>query len=217
MEVGTVSTNVFLRRIHNFALEVPPVIPHQVASGIVNVLRDFGEEIERIEDLEVAGGAGPQFLIPGLGEAAHRIMLGLVDHLPGLCHLDHAGLGEGAADLLAEAGYAAAEDRLLQMELIRRKATGRLPEVFGPDWVDADREARIAGHTAYAPRAFALCASLRLERTFRRLREGLTLCRGPPAGETPCCFHAQASSFNPPTRWNSWVLFVTSVRPLARA
>jgi penicillin amidase len=52
-------------------------------------------------------------------------------------------------------GYAAAEDRLLQMELIRRKAAGRLAEVFGPDWVDADREARIAGHAPYAPRAFA--------------------------------------------------------------
>jgi penicillin amidase len=52
-------------------------------------------------------------------------------------------------------GYATAEDRLLQMELIRRKAAGRLAEVFGPDWVDADREARIAGHAVYAPRAFA--------------------------------------------------------------
>ena len=52
-------------------------------------------------------------------------------------------------------GYAAAEDRLLQMELIRRKAAGRLAEVFGPDWVDSDREARIAGHAAYAPRALA--------------------------------------------------------------
>ncbi len=52
-------------------------------------------------------------------------------------------------------GYAAAEDRLLQMELIRRKAAGRLAEVFGPDWVNADREARIAGHAPYASRAFA--------------------------------------------------------------
>ena len=52
-------------------------------------------------------------------------------------------------------GYAAAEDRLLQMELIRRKAAGRLAELFGPDWVDSDREARIAGHAAYAPRALA--------------------------------------------------------------
>jgi penicillin amidase len=52
-------------------------------------------------------------------------------------------------------GNSAAEDRLLQMELIRRKAAGRLAEVFGPDWVDSDRQARIAGHAAYAPRAFA--------------------------------------------------------------
>ena len=52
-------------------------------------------------------------------------------------------------------GYAAAEDRLLQMELIRRKAAGWLAEVFGPEWVEADREARLAGHAAYAPRAFA--------------------------------------------------------------
>jgi penicillin amidase len=52
-------------------------------------------------------------------------------------------------------GYAAAEDRLLQMELIRRKAAGRLAEVFGLDWVDSDREARIAGHAPYSPRAFA--------------------------------------------------------------
>ena len=52
-------------------------------------------------------------------------------------------------------GYAAAEDRLLQMELIRRKAAGRLAEVFGPEWVDSDRDARIAGYAAYAPRALA--------------------------------------------------------------
>ena len=56
-------------------------------------------------------------------------------------------------------GSAAAEDRLLQMELIRRKAAGRLAEVFGPDWIDADREARIAGHAAYAPRAWRNCRS----------------------------------------------------------
>jgi len=62
---------------------------------------------------------------------------------------------EAEADGFFGLGYAAAEDRLLQMELIRRKAAGRLAEVFGPDWVDADRDARIAGHAAYAPRALA--------------------------------------------------------------
>jgi penicillin amidase len=50
-------------------------------------------------------------------------------------------------------GYACAEDRLLQMELVRRKGAGRLAEVFGPQWVDTDRQARIAGHAVYAPRA----------------------------------------------------------------
>jgi len=42
-------------------------------------------------------------------------------------------------------GYATAEDRLLQMELFRRRARGRLAEVFGPAWVDSDRRFRIAG------------------------------------------------------------------------
>jgi penicillin amidase len=52
-------------------------------------------------------------------------------------------------------GYACAEDRRLQMELVRRKGAGRLAEVFGPEWVRSDREARIAGYTAYAGEAFA--------------------------------------------------------------
>jgi penicillin G amidase len=62
---------------------------------------------------------------------------------------------EAEADGFFGVGYAAAEDRLVQMELIRRKAAGRLAEVFGPAWLDSDREARIAGHAAYAPRALA--------------------------------------------------------------
>jgi hypothetical protein len=55
-----------------------------VVSGIGNVLRGLGQEIERIEDLEVARGAGEQFLVARFGEAARRIMLGLGDHLPSL-------------------------------------------------------------------------------------------------------------------------------------
>jgi len=72
-------------------------------------------------------------------------------------------------------GYAAAEDRLLQMELIRRKAAGRLAEAFGPEWVDSDREARIAGHFAY-PRpspphvAFTAPRARRLDRARRGAR-----------------------------------------------
>ena len=42
-------------------------------------------------------------------------------------------------------GYAAAEDRLLQMDLFRRRATGRLAEVFGEKFLDSDRKFRVAG------------------------------------------------------------------------
>jgi penicillin amidase len=52
-------------------------------------------------------------------------------------------------------GYACAEDRVLQMDLLRRLASGRLAEAFGPSWVDSDRGARIAGHAEWAPRALA--------------------------------------------------------------
>jgi penicillin amidase len=52
-------------------------------------------------------------------------------------------------------GYATAEDRRLQMELVRRKGAGRLAEVFGPEWVQSDRESRIAGYPAWSREALA--------------------------------------------------------------
>ena len=42
-------------------------------------------------------------------------------------------------------GYASAEDRLLQMDLLRRRARGWVAEVFGSEWVDSDRRFRIGG------------------------------------------------------------------------
>lgn len=50
-------------------------------------------------------------------------------------------------------GYATAEDRLLQMELFRRRATGRLAEIFGAAWIDSDRKFRIAGLPSYCQEA----------------------------------------------------------------
>lgn len=50
-------------------------------------------------------------------------------------------------------GYVAAEDRRLQMELLRRRAHGRLAEVFGEEWVDSDRKFRMAGVTRYVTEA----------------------------------------------------------------
>ena len=50
-------------------------------------------------------------------------------------------------------GYACAEDRRVQMELARRKGAGRLAEAFGAEWVQADRESRIAGYTVWSQEA----------------------------------------------------------------
>ena len=52
-------------------------------------------------------------------------------------------------------GYACAEDRRLQMELVRRKGAGRLAELFGADWVKSDREARLAGYASWCAEALA--------------------------------------------------------------
>jgi len=40
-----------------------------------------------------------------------------------------------------------AEDRLWQLELNRRVARGRLAEILGPSFVDADRVVRVTGYT----------------------------------------------------------------------
>lgn len=50
-------------------------------------------------------------------------------------------------------GWAAAEDRLLQMDLLRRRARGRLAEIFGEKWIDSDRKFRIAGIGPYCDAA----------------------------------------------------------------
>ncbi|MFQ3587134.1 MAG: penicillin acylase family protein [Fimbriimonadaceae bacterium] len=50
-------------------------------------------------------------------------------------------------EAFAFAGYAAAQDRLWQMEMSRRLARGRLAEVLGPSAVGSDREVLLNGYT----------------------------------------------------------------------
>jgi len=52
---------------------------------------------------------------------------------------------QSAQDALFAQGYAQAQDRLWQMELGRRLASGRLSEIFGPETVEADRLLRRVG------------------------------------------------------------------------
>jgi len=57
-----------------------------------------------------------------------------------------AATGEGG---FFGVGYAAAEDRIVQMDLFRRRARGRLAEVYGADLVESDRQFRVAGISQY--------------------------------------------------------------------
>ena len=46
---------------------------------------------------------------------------------------------EKESDAFRALGYVHAQDRLWQMELVRRIAAGRLSEIFGPDLVETDK------------------------------------------------------------------------------
>ena len=48
-------------------------------------------------------------------------------------------------DLLFAQGYVTAQDRLWQMDIMRRAAAGDLSEIIGPDTLEMDREQRILG------------------------------------------------------------------------
>lgn len=52
------------------------------------------------------------------------------------------------SDVYEMMGYMVAQDRLWQVELYRRNALGRLAEIFGPDYVNQDIQARTTGYSA---------------------------------------------------------------------
>lgn len=55
--------------------------------------------------------------------------------------------GETVEDILFASGYAMAEDRLFQLEMTTRTATGRLAEILGPDLISYDTYSRDVGYT----------------------------------------------------------------------
>ncbi|MDD3461560.1 MAG: penicillin acylase family protein, partial [Mesotoga sp.] len=62
---------------------------------------------------------------------------------------DYWGVAHVYADTDSElffgAGYATAEDRMFQMELSRRKVSGKLSEIYGKDWLESDKLMRTLG------------------------------------------------------------------------
>lgn len=64
--------------------------------------------------------------------------------------------GGSIPDVFRAQGYVTAQDRLWQMDILRRRALGELAEVFGPSALTADREVRTLGLGAAAREAMAL-------------------------------------------------------------
>nr|MCU0410114.1 penicillin acylase family protein [Bacteroidales bacterium] len=53
-----------------------------------------------------------------------------------------------AHDLYLVTGYISAQERMWQMDLIRRATRGRLSEIFGPDYIETDHFLRLLNMTA---------------------------------------------------------------------
>ena len=98
------------------------------------------------------------FLRTSLPEIAGTIVVPGLDHNVTIAR-DADGIPLITADDDADAafglGFAHAQDRLFQMELMRRLGAGRLAEIFGPAAVPIDREMRILGLYPLAAAEFA--------------------------------------------------------------
>ena len=62
-------------------------------------------------------------------------------------------------DLFFAQGYVTAQDRLWQMDILRRFAAGDLAEIIGPDLIDHDRQQRILGLRVAARKAVEVAST----------------------------------------------------------
>ncbi len=74
-------------------IRVEAEIPHKMRPGVGDVLGELGDEVQRVEDLEVAGDprtdAAEEVTAGGLGEVSAGFLLGEVDHCALLGDADH--------------------------------------------------------------------------------------------------------------------------------
>ncbi len=79
-------------------------------------------------------GSSPELRVAGL-----RAPVTMTRDSAGIVHID----ARNEHDLFFAQGYSAARDRLFQLELWRRQATGTMAEALGPRWVARDRASRL--------------------------------------------------------------------------
>ena len=70
---------------------VVSVVADEVLVLVGDVLGQFGEEVEGLEDLEVAGGGAEEVFAGRFEEAMRSMLFGMVDDLAGAGDADQAG------------------------------------------------------------------------------------------------------------------------------
>jgi len=91
-------------------------------------------------------GEAQSLRVPGL-----RASVDLLRDSAGIVHIR----AQNEHDLFFAQGYSAARDRLFQLELWRRQATGTMAEVLGSRWVDRDRASRLLKYRGSMTRELA--------------------------------------------------------------
>mgnify|MGYP000066258036 CR=1 FL=1 len=106
---------------------------------------------------------GGAISMPGLRVPGLRAPVELTRDSAGIVHID----AQNEHDLFFAQGYSAARDRMFQLELWRRQATGTMAEALGPRWVARDRASRLLRYRGdmtrelshYHPRGVAIISA----------------------------------------------------------
>ena len=110
---------------------------------------------------------------------------------------------EDDQDLFFGYGFAMAQDRLFQLDYLRRKGQGRLAEILGPDGVESDLLVRTVGCRASRPQR-KIASRQRRPRGSRPFRTGSTPAWSAAARLCPSNSISSAMSPSPgppPTAW----------------
>ena len=116
-------------------------------------------------------------------------------------------------DLFFAQGYVTAQDRLWQMDVMRRFAAGELSEILGEETLKLDREQRILGLRAAATKSLAL-ASERDRGFFAAYARGVNACIASRANNLPIEFRILRYSPKPWTPEDSVVIANQMVKDL---
>ncbi|MDQ8160915.1 MAG: penicillin acylase family protein [Gemmatimonadota bacterium] len=109
-----------------------------------DIVRDFasaltGAAVNAVVVLMLLLGGSPAVHAQAIATKGLRAPVTLARDSAGIVHIEAAN----EHDLFFAQGYSAARDRLFQLELWRRQATGTMAEALGPRWVARDRASRL--------------------------------------------------------------------------